>query len=62
MYRDQAIDYINQLLSETYDLIEDRKLDPDYGQDQDLKEFTESEQDEIVNAQKFMDYIIEEDN
>ena len=61
MYRDQAIDYINQLLQETYELIEDRKLDPDYGKDQDLKEFNESEAAEIINAQKFMDYIIQFD-
>ena len=61
MYRDQAIDYINQLLQETYELIEDRKLDPDYGKDQDLKEFTESELAEIINSQKFMDYIIQFD-
>jgi len=61
MYRDQAIDYINQLLKETHDLIEDRKLDPDYGKDQDLKEFNESELAEIINAQKFMDYIIQFD-
>ena len=61
MERDQAIDYINQLLQETYELIEDRKLDPDYGKDQELKEFNESEAAEIINAQKFMDYIIQFD-
>lgn len=61
MYRDKAIDYINQLLQETYELIEDRKLDPDYGKDPDLKEFNESEAAEIINAQKFMDYIIQFD-
>ena len=61
MERDQAIDYINQLLQETYELIEDRKLDPDYGKDQELKEFNESEAAEIINAKKFMDYIIQFD-
>ena len=55
--KDLAIEYINQMLSDQYKLIEDRKLDPDYIQDQELKESTELELAEIVNAEKFMDQI-----
>ena len=57
MDRDRAIEYINQLLNSEYDLMQDRKLDtsdPNLYDD----EATESEIDEIVNAQEFMtDYI-----
>ena len=55
--KDLAIEYINQMLNDQYKLIEDRKLDPDYIQDQELKESTELELAEIVNAEKFMDQI-----
>jgi len=62
MDRDRAIEYINELLSIEYNLMEDRKLDSNYESDKDLKEATESELDEIVNALRFMDLQIEEDN
>ena len=51
----EAILYINQMLSDQYSLIEERRLDPDYVHDQDLKESTEHELAEILNAQKFME-------
>ena len=58
MNRDRAIEYINELLNSEYDLMQDRKLDSNYELDKDLKEATESELDEIVNAQEFItDYI-----
>ena len=62
MNRDRAIEYINQLLNSEYDLMQDRKLDSNYESDKDLKECTESELDEIVNAQNFMTHILKEDN
>ena len=62
MDRDRAIDYINELLNSEYDLMQDRKLDSNYESDKDLKEATESELDEIVNAQNFMTHILKEDN
>ena len=52
---DLAIEYINQMLSDQYSLIEDRKLDKDYELDEELKESTESELSEIRNAQRYMD-------
>ena len=52
--KDSAIEYINQMLNDQYKLIEDRKLDPSYEQDQELKESTELELAEIVNALKFI--------
>lgn len=52
---DLAIEYINQMLSDQYNLIEDRKLDKDYESDEELKESTESELSEIRNAQRYMD-------
>ena len=61
MDRDRAIEYINELLNNEYDLMQDRKLDSNYESDKDLKEATESELDEIVNAQRFMDLQTEED-
>ena len=57
MDRDRAIEYINQLLNSEYDLMQDRKLDSSNPSLYD-KEATESEIDEIVNAQEFItDYI-----
>ena len=57
MDRDRAIEYINQLLNSEYDLMQDRKLDTSNPSLYD-KEATESEIDEIVNAQEFItDYI-----
>tara|TARA_Y100000114_G_C11538052_1_gene221249 strand:- start:247 stop:432 length:186 start_codon:yes stop_codon:yes gene_type:complete len=51
-----AIEYINQMLNNQYDLMQDRKLDSDYELDSDLKESTKSEIDLIINAQRFMEY------
>ena len=62
MDKDRAIEYINELLNSEYDLMQDRKLDSNYESDKDLKEATESELDEIVNAQNFMTHILKEDN
>ena len=57
MNRDRAIEYINELLNSEYDLMEDRKLDSSNPSLYD-KEATESEINEILNAQEFMtDYI-----
>jgi len=53
MDRDRAIEYINELLNSEYDLMQDRKLDSSNPNLYD-KEATESEIDEIVNAQEFM--------
>ena len=54
MDRDRAIEYINELLNSEYDLMQDRKLDTSNPSLYD-DEATESEIDEIVNAQEFMD-------
>ena len=57
MDRDRAIEYINQLLNSEYDLMQDRKLDTSNPSLYD-DEATESEIDEIENAQEFItDYI-----
>ena len=57
MDRNRAIEYINELLNSEYDLMQDRKLDTSNPSLYD-KEATESEIDEIVNAQEFItDYI-----
>jgi len=57
MDRDRAIQYINELLNSEYDLMQDRKLDTSNPSLYD-DEATESEIDEIVNAQEFItDYI-----
>ena len=57
MDRNRAIEYINQLLNSEYDLMQDRKLDTSNPSLYD-KEATESEIDEIANAQEFItDYI-----
>ena len=60
MDRDRAIDYINELLNSEYDLMQDRKLDTSNPCLYD-DEATESELDEIVNAQDFMTHILKED-
>ena len=52
-----AIEYINQMLSDQFKLIVDRRLDPNYEQDQELKKSTETELAEIVNSQKFINQI-----
>jgi len=57
---DLAIDYIFDLLKDRQDLLEERKLDPDYIQDQDLQDTTQSELAQIINAQRFMDLQKEE--
>ena len=57
MDRDRAIQYINELLNSEYDLMQDRKLDTSNPSLYD-DEATESEIDEIENAQEFItDYI-----
>ena len=57
MDRDRAIEYINQLLISEYDLMQNRKLDTSNPSLYD-DEATESEIDEIENAQEFItDYI-----
>ena len=61
MNRESAILYINQMLSNEYNLIQDRKFDSNYESDKYLKKATESELDEIVNAQRFMDRLLEKD-
>ena len=53
MDRDRAIEYINQLLNSEYDLMQDRKLDTSNPSLYD-DEATESEIDEIANAQEFI--------
>ena len=53
MDRDRAIEYINELLNSEYDLMQDRKLDTSNPSLYD-DEATESEIDEIVNAQEFI--------
>ena len=60
MDKGRAIEYINQLLIDEYNLMQDRKLDTSNPCLFD-KEATESELDEIVNAQRFMDLQTEED-
>ena len=57
MDRNRAIEYINELLNSEYDLMQDRKLDT-YNPSLYDDEATESEIDQIVNAQEFItDYI-----
>ena len=53
MDRDRAIQSINELLNSEYDLMQDRKLDTSNPSLYD-KEATESEIDEITNAQEFI--------
>ena len=60
MDRDRAINYINELLNSEYDLMQDRKLDTSNPSLYD-DEATESELNEIINAQRFMDLQTEED-
>ena len=60
MDKGRAIEYINQLLIDEYNLMQDRKLDTSNPSLYD-DEATESELDEIVNAQRFMDLQTEED-
>ena len=60
MDRDRAIEYINQLLIDEYNLMQDRKLDTSNPCLYD-DEATESELNEIINAQRFMDLQTEED-
>ena len=59
MNRESAIEYINQMLKNEYDLMQERKTDTSNPNLYD-EEATESELDEIVNAQRFMDLQTEE--
>ncbi len=52
---DLAIEYINELLTDRYTLLDERRLEPYYEKDEDLKEITESELSEIRNAQRYME-------
>ena len=61
MDKGRAIEYINQLLIDEYNLMQDRKLDTSNPCLYD-DEATESEIDEIVNAQEFMTHILKEKN
>ena len=61
MDKDRAIEYSNELLNSEYDLMQDRKLDTSNPSLYD-DEATESEIDEIVNAQEFMTHILKEKN
>ena len=59
----QVAQYINSLLAERERLLDERKDDgKDYELDFVLKQETEWELGIIYQAQKSMDYIIEEDN
>ena len=63
----EVAEYINSLLSERETLMEEREDDTNQWQSipelyADLKEDTEWELGMIYQAQKAMDYIIEEDN
>ena len=63
----EVAEYINSLLSERETLMEERKDDTNQWQSipqlyADLKQDTEWELGMIYQAQKAMDYIIEEDN
>ena len=52
--------YINDLLADRERLLDERKDDVDYEKQYGLKEATESELANIYQAQKAMDYVIEE--
>ncbi len=56
MNKEMAIEYINQMLKDEYDLMQERKTDTSDPNLFDL-EATNSEIDEIVNAQQFMEGI-----
>ena len=67
MMNKEVAEYINSLLSERETLMEERKQDTNQWQSipelySDLKKDTEWELGMIYQAQKSMDYIIEEDN
>ena len=52
--------YVNELLTDRYRLLEERKVDKDYDMDKEIKEATEHELSVIYQVQKSMDYIEEE--
>ena len=58
----EVAQYINELLSDRERLLDERKDVEDYELDFVLKQETEWELGIIYQAQKSMDYIIEEDN
>ena len=67
MMNKEVAEYINSLLSERETLMEERKEDTNQWQGipefyKDLKKDTEWKLGMIYQAQKSMDYIIEEDN
>ena len=62
MMNKEIAQYINELLADRERLLDERKDDVDYEKQYGLKEATESELANIYQAQKSMDYIIEEAN
>ena len=58
----EVAQYINELLSDRERLLDERKDVEDYELDFVIKQETEWELGIIYQAQKSMDYIIEEDN
>jgi len=58
----EVAQYINELLSDRERLLDERKDVEDYELDFVIKQETEWELGIIYQAQKAMDYIIEEDN
>ena len=58
----EVAQYINSLLAERERLLDERKDVEDYELDFVIKQETEWELGIIYQAQKSMDYIIEEDN
>ena len=58
----EVAQYINSLLADREHLLELREDDSDYEKDFVLKQETKWELGIIYQAQKSMDYIIEEDN
>ena len=58
----EVAQYINSLLAERERLLDERKDVEDYELDFVIKQETEWELGIIYQAQKAMDYIIEEDN
>ena len=58
----EVAEYINSLLAERERLLDERKDVEDYELDFVIKQETEWELGIIYQAQKSMDYIIEEDN
>lgn len=52
--------YVNELLTDRFRELQERRLDKDYDMDKELQEATEHELSVIYQVQKSMDYIEEE--